>query len=264
MGGGGAYLVEINEVGDCNGDGAMNLDDVAYLLRNDRNTSRYLEGSGDFRSAECKELLRQADVVVTNPPFSLFREYVSQLVAFDKRFLIVGNQNAITYKEIFKLIQGNKLWLGYTKNRWFGIPPHYPLTSKNYRVENGRRFIAAKDACWFTNLVVDRRLDPIIPYQTYAEGCARGMYPRYDNYDAIEVSRVADIPSDYMGVMGVPISFLDKYSPDQFDIVGMAEDNGKGYSGGLWDGKNPRCVVCGATKFKRIFIRHRKGISPLA
>ena len=179
----------------------------------------YLEGDGDFRSAECVELLKQADIVVTNPPFSLFREYVAQLVEYDKKFLIIGNMNAISYKEIFPLFQDNRIWYGVSiksGDREFGVPAHYPLTAATTRVDSkGNRFIRVKGVRWFTNLDHKKRHDEMILVENYSPE----KYPKYDNYDAINVDKTADIPKDYSGAMGVPISFLDKHNPDQFEIL---------------------------------------------
>lgn len=166
-----------------------------------------LIGDGDFRSDECVELLKEADVVVTNPPFSLFREYVAQLVEHQKQFLIIGNNNAITYKEIFKHIKENRLWLGVSPRSMQFKQPDGSLKDVN--------------ACWFTNLPHQKRNEELILFRTYAGN--ENLYPKYDNYDAIEVSKVTDIPVDYAGVMGVPITFLDKYNPEQFEIVGISK-----------------------------------------
>lgn len=175
--------------------------------------------AGDFRSQKCIELLEQADIVVTNPPFSLFREYVAQLIKYDKKFLIIGNVNAVTYKEIFPLIKDNRLWFGcsiHSGDREFGIPESYPLTAAGFRVdEMGNKFIRVKGVRWFTNLDYSERHEELILYKKYNPD----EYPKYDNYDAINVDKVADIPCDYYGVMGVPITFLDKYNPEQFEIV---------------------------------------------
>lgn len=185
--------------------------------------SKSLNGDGDFRSKECIELLRQADIVVTNPPFSLFREYVAQLVEHDKKFLIIGNVNAITYKEIFQLIKEDKLWLGpsiHSGDREFGVPDDYPLNAAGFRIdEQGKKYIRVKGVRWFTNLDFKERHDNLILYKSYNPE----DYPKYDNFDAIEVSKTKDIPADYDGIMGVPITFLDKYNPDQFDIVGITK-----------------------------------------
>ena len=183
-----------------------------------------LKDDGDFRSDECIELLKLADIVVTNPPFSLFREYVAQLVQHEKKFLIIGNQNAITYKECFKLIIENKMWLGasiHSGDREFGVPRDYPLNAAGCRVDkNGNKFIRVKGVRWFTNLEYKERHEDLILYKKYVPG----EYPTYDNYDAINVDKTKDIPMDYDGVMGVPITFLDKYNPDQFEILGMCEN----------------------------------------
>ncbi len=176
-----------------------------------------LKGDGDFRSKECIELLKQADIVVTNPPFSLFREYVAQLIAYNKKFLIIGNQNAITYKEIFPLIKENKIWIGCSIHNGdieFMVPNDYN-ESQNYRWDNGNKYVRVRGPRWFTNLDYKERHDELILYKRYNPE----DYPKYDNYDAINVDKTKDIPCDYDGVMGVPITFLDKYCPEQFEIV---------------------------------------------
>lgn len=180
----------------------------------------FLAGDGDFRSPESIELLKQADVVVTNPPFSLFREYIAQLMKYDKKFVIVGNQNAISYKEIFGLIQENKLWLGYNNGDMsFRVPDSYaPRQTRFWVDEQGHKWRSLGNACWFTNLDLAKRHENLILYKNYSPD----EYPTYDNYDAIEVSKVVDIPVDYRGVMGVPLTFLDKHNPDQFEIVGLS------------------------------------------
>ncbi|WP_462137483.1 adenine-specific methyltransferase EcoRI family protein [Candidatus Mycalebacterium sp.] len=178
-----------------------------------------LKGDGDFRSKESIDLLKQSDVVVTNPPFSLFREYVAQIVEQGKKFVIIGNLNAITYKEIFKLIKENKIWLGHSihsGDREFGVPDDYPLKAAGYRIDDkGKKYIRVKGVRWYTNLDYDERHEDLILYKRYNPD----EYPKYDNYDAINVDRVANIPMDYEGVIGVPITFMDKYNPDQFEIV---------------------------------------------
>lgn len=183
-----------------------------------------LIGDGDFRSEECIELLKQSDIVCTNPPFSLFKEYLSQLVKYDKKFLIIGSVNAITYKETFKLIKENKLWLGHSihsGDREFRVPDHYPLNASGTRVDNnGNKYIRVKGVRWFTNLDYKERHEDIVLFKKYNIK----ENPKYDNYDAIEVSKTNHIPMDYPGVMGVPITFLDKYNPDQFEIVGNEYD----------------------------------------
>lgn len=217
-----AYMVDIHAVPDLNGDGAVDLTDVRLLLENDRNALRLLQ-TGDFRSAECVALLREADVVVTNPPFSLFREYISQLMDYGKRFLIIGPQNAITYKEIFPLIKENRIWLGFKSGDMaFKVPADSePRTTRYWVDEGGQKWRSLGNICWFTNLDHTKRheeLDLVCRYNP-------DDYPKYDNYDAIEVSKVVDIPCDYDGAMGVPITFLDKYNPEQFEIVKFRKGN---------------------------------------
>ena len=178
-----------------------------------------LKGNGDFRSKECIELLKEADIVVTNPPFSLFREYIATLVQYNKKFLVIGNQNAITYKEIFPLIKENKLWTGNNMVKTFRVPQ---VTNKNCEVlPNGDIIAKFGSICWFTNLDIKKRHEEIILYKSYNEE----EFPKYDNYDAIEVSKVCEIPKDYDGVMGVPITFLYRYNPSQFEIVWQASGN---------------------------------------
>jgi hypothetical protein len=197
----------INDVGDLDGDGAFDLKDVAKQLKENKNNEwSPLEAEGDFRSSESIELLKQADIVVTNPPFSLFREYVDQLVEYKKQFLIIGNDNARTYVNIFELIQKNKIWAGYGKVKEF-IQPDGSIK------EFG-------NVGWYTNLDVAKRHESLTLYKKYSPK----EYPKYANYDAIEVSKVTDIPIDYDGEMGVPISFLDKYNPEQFEIVGSSSN----------------------------------------
>lgn len=180
----------------------------------------HLKEDGDFRSKESIELLQQSDIVVTNPPFSLFREYVSQLIKYNKKFLIIGNQNAISYKEIFNLVKENKIWLGYTHPVNFVVPDDYEQREfRSWRDEKGVNWRSLGNACWFTNLDISKRHEDIILHKLYTNE----EYPKYDNYDAIEVSKVADIPVDYHGAMGVPITFLDKYNPEQFEIIGITD-----------------------------------------
>ena len=211
-----------------------------------------LKGDGDFRSQECIELLKQADIVVTNPPFSLFREFLAQLIEYDKQFLIIGNMNAVTYKEVFPLVQANKVWFGasiHSGDREFGVPQDYSLNAAGWRVdEEGRKFIRVKGVRWFTNLDIPKRHDPLLLYRTYSPE----LYPQYDNYPAINVDKTADIPLDYDGIMGVPITFLDKYCPDQFEIVGLDR----------YVPDNPhyghRFTLQGKETYARILIRRRK------
>lgn len=182
---------------------------------------KHLKGDGDFRSEESIELLKQSDIVVTNPPFSLFRQYVSQLIEHEKQFLIVGNQNAITYKEIFPLIKDNKIWLGSNNGDMsFKVPDHYEARATRYwQDETGQKWRSLGNACWFTNLDVKKRHEDLILYKEYSPS----EYPSYDNYDAIEVGKTKDIPVDYDGVMGVPVTFLDKHNPNQFEIIGVTQ-----------------------------------------
>ena len=231
-----AHKVEITEVDDYNGDGAVNLADVAYLLQNDHNVLTVLKGDtapgrdgkiygpGDFRSQECIALLKEADIVCTNPPFSLFREYVAQLMEYDKQFLIIGNMNALKYKEIFPLIMHNKLWMGVGFNKSMVFKTTYPnlleanrkyVRSKGYNPDEN--YVKTPAIAWYTNLDHRFRHEEIDTWKHYSAE----EYPTYDKYPAIEVGLVADIPTDYNGEMGVPITFLGKYNPDQFEIVGV-------------------------------------------
>ncbi|MDE5556748.1 MAG: adenine-specific methyltransferase EcoRI family protein [Ruminococcus sp.] len=247
------YVIEITEVTDLNGDGAVDLQDFELMLK--KNPPQLLKGDGDFRSDECIEFLKEADVVVTNPPFSLFREYVAQLIEYDKKFLIIGNQNAITYKEIFPLIKDNKMWLGYgfSGNVGFFINSHYEDYAKSSQHKEG--MIRVSGVMWYTNLDTKKRHEDIILYRFYTPE----DYPHYDNYDAIEVSKTAEIPCDYYDVMGVPITFMDKYNPEQFEIIGATESEGKGFSNGLWneESKVAQPVINGERKYKRIFIKRK-------
>lgn len=221
------YKIEITEVTDANGDGRVDLSDVEYLLKNRKNELTLLDGDGDFRSQECIDLMKQADVVVTNPPFSLFRAFVAQLVKYEKHFLIIGNINAVTYKEVFPLIMQNRIWLGasiHSGDREFRVPDSYPLNASGCRIdENGTKYIRVKGVRWFTNIDYAARHEDLVLYKHYTPE----EYPHYDNYDAIEVSKTADIPCDYYEEMGVPITYLDKHNPDQFDIVGSSRDLGR-------------------------------------
>ena len=209
-----AHKIEITEVPDMNNDGAIDLSDVQELIKNKKNILSKLEGDGDFRSPECIELLKEADVVVTNPPFSLFREYVTQLIKYNKKFLIIGHQNAVTYKEVFPLIKENKIWWGYGfKGSAAHFISHYKDTASSGNHKEG--MIRVSGVVWFTNIEHAKRHEDLILYKKYTPE----EYPKYDNYDAIEVGLTAEIPRDYDGVMGVPITFLDKYNPEQFEII---------------------------------------------
>ena len=217
---------------DLTGDGIIDHRDLQW---------HYLEGDGDFRSAEVTRLRDEADVVVTNPPFSLFREFLAWIVEADKQFLIIGNMNAITYKEVFPLIKDNKIWLGATihsGDREFGVPDEYPLNAAGWRIdEKGNKYIRVKGVRWFTNLDHGRRHQPLqlmtmadnLKFSKHKEIQGKTDYYHYDNYDAIEVPYTDAIPSDYDGLMGVPISFLDKYCPEQFEILGVMQRNDDPY-----------------------------------
>ncbi len=218
-----------------------------------------LKGDGDFRSKECIELLKQSDIIVTNPPFSLFREFVTQLVQYDKKFLIVGSFNAITYKEIFKLVQENKLWLGYGfkgGNAFFKTPHLKEFAKGVYDEETG--LVKFRNVTWYTNLDISKRHEQQILYKEYNPK----EYPTYDNYNAIEVSKVADIPGNYNGVMGVPITFLDKYNPSQFEIVGSDSDVKSGLLPEIvksgWTGKTDRAYINGKRMYARLLIKLNK------
>lgn len=208
-----------------------------------------LKGNGDFRNEESIELLKEADIIITNPPFSLFREYIAQLIEYGKRFLIMGNNNSITYKEIFKLIKENKIWLGYDVNKTmeFALSDSYEKWS---RIENGVKYGKVPAISWFTNLETDKRHQELILYKKYTAE----EFPKYDNYDAIEVSKVVDIPQDYDGVMGVPITFLDKFNPDQFELIGSNRWVGQDEDGVY--GRSS--YLNGKETFKRLFIKNKK------
>jgi hypothetical protein len=260
----------INEVGDMDGDGEFSLKDVALQLKkNKKNEWTPLDGYGDFRSDESILLLKQSDIVITNPPFSLFHEYIEQLIVHDKHFLIIANINAISYKDVFPLIKGNKIWLGTGMGRWisgFIVPASYKLYGTEARIdEEGNRIVATNNCLWFTNLDHGKRHQPL-PLMTMEDNIKfskhkeiKGKeYKKYDNYDAIEVPYTDAIPSDYDAVIGVPITFLDKYNPDQFEIIGVS-DNGvidKRYKLPHFK-KHNEPYIDGQKIYKRIFIRRK-------
>jgi len=262
-----ALAIEIEEVKDETGDGEIGIEDVKLFLDQNPHTRTPLAGGGDFRSPECVELLNQADIVVTNPPFSLFREYVAQLVAHGKQFLIIGSLNAITCKEIFPLIKDNKLWLGAgfaNGNAFFSIPSGAEREFADGVYDPSTGLVKFRNVVWYTNLEHGCR-PQVLPLMTMADNLkyskherikGKGAYDRYDNYDAIEVPFIDAIPSDYGGVMGVPITFLDKYNPTQFEILGITQgvdqDPNKIYGRGSY--------LNGRATFRRIFIRHRKPV----
>ncbi len=245
------FKIEINEVSDVDSDGAVGLADIEWLLKHNANVSMPLRGDGDFRSEECIKLLKEADIVVTNPPFSLFREYVAQLVEFNKKFLILGDQNAITYKEIFKLIKENKLWLGYDNGgtKWFQVPFDYDIpTESRKKIENGVQYFSMGRILWFTNFDTIKRHVELNLYKKYSPE----EYQKYDDYNAINVNRFIDIPMDYEGLMGVPITFADKYNPEQFEIIGIDR----------YVADNPnygrRFTINGKEIYARILIKNKK------
>ena len=214
-----AYKVEISEVPDMDGSGSTDLTDVQILLKSsDHNVKAKLKGNGDFRSPECIELLKQADIVATNPPFSLFREFIALLTKYNKDFIVIGNTNSLTYKEIFPLIKDNKLRTGYTNfnvGMFFFVPDSY---EQFHHYQGGRKVARVSSACWFTTLPVSKHNEELICIKHYSAE----EYPTYDNYEAIEVGNVNDIPCDYSGVMGVPITYLNKHNPEQFEILGSS------------------------------------------
>lgn len=245
------YKIEITEVNDENNDGKIDLSDVEFLLQNDKNVLTVLEGDGDFRSPECVALLDEADVVITNPPFSLFREYLSLLVQHDKDFIILGNQNAITYKEAFPLIQDNKLWLGasiHSGDREFRVPDTYPLNAAGCRVDDdGVKYIRVKGIRWFTNIDYKQRHEELILVEKYDPK----KYPKYDNYDAIEVGKVVDIPCDYEEGYLVPIEYKQELIDAGFTLGSERLDSNGNLCVCVW--RQPHCA--------RLFRRNRYSIA---
>ncbi|HFG0566845.1 TPA: adenine-specific methyltransferase EcoRI family protein [Flavobacterium psychrophilum] len=234
-------------LGDKNGDRIPNPEEIGiYELQDD----------GDFRGKESISLLTQADIIVTNPPFSLFREYVAQLIEYDKKFLIIGGQNALTYKEIFSLMKDNKMWLGYNfGNMEFKVPDYYePKETRFWIDENNQKWRSLGNICWFTNLDHTKRHEDIILYKNFVED----EYPKYDFYDAVNVNKVAEIPNDYKGIMGVPITFMDKYNPDQFEILGFM-NTGEENKGIRYNGTpHGRPTVNGKEIYFRILLRNKR------
>lgn len=236
-----SYKLEITQGLDVNKDDKIDLSDVVKIP---------LKQNGDFRSPECIEILEGTDIVVTNPPFSLFREYVAQLIEYDKKFLILGNQNALTYKETFTLIKDNKIWLGYDNGgtKWFQVPMDYDIkTESRKKIENGTKYFSMGSILWFTNLETTKRHEELVLYQKYTPE----KYPKYDNYDIINIDKVSDIPVDYDGVMGVPITFVDKYNPNQFEILGIANS-------ARWIGCECYTIIDGKKIYNRILIKRRQ------
>lgn len=217
-----AYKVEVTQVYDTTGDGGVDMFDVAELFRMGKNSLELLKGNGDFRSDECLALLDEADIVVTNPPFSLFRDYVNTLMEHKKKFVIIGSQNSITYKDIFQYFKDDMIWMGYhCGDMSFRVPDYFePRATRYWQDESGQKWRSLGNVAWFTNLDIKRRHESMILIKRYSPDA----YPIYDNCDAIEVQKTSDIPYDYSGLMGVPITFLHKYSPDQFEILGLDYD----------------------------------------
>jgi hypothetical protein len=259
------HKIEITEVQDYNGDLAIDLQDIEWLLENKKNALTRLKGDGDFRSEEVKKLRDEADIIITNPPFSLFREFIAWIVEANKQFLIIGNMNAITYKEVFPLIKSNLMWQGLAFGRSFQgfiIPESYPLSGSEARIdEHGNRIVSTNNTVWFTNLDHGRRHEPLrlmtkadnLRYSKHKEIKGKEDYDKYDNYEAIEVPYTDAIPSDYDGVMGVPISFLNKYCPEQFEILGSnrgVDQDPKGIYG-------RGSLINGVEVYKRLFIKHK-------
>lgn len=262
------YKAVVTTVHDTTGEGGIDMLDVAELFRIGENTIERLNGDGDFRSAECLELLDEADIVVTNPPFSLIREYIAMLIEHDKKFIIIGPQNALKYKEVFPLIQQNRLWLGYGFNRgdaYFSIPKENARNFAQgvYNAESG--LVHFRNCAWYTNLDIKKRHEEMILFHRYNPT----EYPRYVNFDAIEVSKVANIPCDYSGMMGVPITFLNSFNPDQFELVGVSNVLGvRNEACKAFDPKGGKCFYLGdgekVTKriYDRLVIRNKHPEEP--
>lgn len=255
------YKAVVTTVHDTTGDGGVDMFDVAELFRNGENQLTELKGDGDFRSPECVELLDGADIIVTNPPFSLFREFVSLIVEHQKNFVIIGNQNAISYEETFSLMKSNKMWIGasiHSGDRAFFVPDDYPLDAAGCGIdgETGRKYIRVKGVRWFTNLDIKQRHEEMILVRRYTPD----QYPKYVNYDAIEVGKTSDIPCDYDGEIGVPITFVDKYNPDQFEIVGISRELVRSLSDDVRkNGAYPQIgrfyLDVGEAKYKKVYER---------
>lgn len=243
-----AYRIEITDVDDCTGDGSVGLADVEWLVRNRANVLSLLEEDGDFRSEECLSLLDEADIVCTNPPFSLMREYLPLLVERGKDFLVLGNINHATYSEVFPYLLDGRIWLGnHSGHFWFNVPDHYEPKKTDYRVVGGQKQRRMGNICWFTNLDTPKHHEPLELYKTYSPE----EYPKLDGYDAIFVRRTADIPLDYDGVMCVPITYLPYHCPEQFEIVGEFKHG----SDGPFDLAVPR--LDGKDLYNRMAIRAR-------
>ena len=223
------YKAVVTTVHDTTGDGGFDLDDVINLFKSGENTLEELKGDGDFRSEECLALLDECDICCTNPPFSLWREYIALMIEHEKKFVVIGSMNAITYKEFFPLLKDGKVWSGYEFNKTmeFIMPDTYELKGKAFADSNGKKHGFVPGICWFTNLDIKKRHEKLVLWQRYYDDNGKPLsnveerYPHYDNYDAIEVGKIANIPSDYYDVIGVPITYLGSHNPDEFEIIGM-------------------------------------------
>lgn len=261
------YKAVVTTVHDTSGEGGIDMLDVAELFRTGENSIEKLDGDGSFNSVECLALLKEADIVVTNPPFSLLREYIATLIEYEKKFLIIGPQNALKYKEVFPLIQQNRLWLGYNAGDMaFCVPEDYePRATRYWQDDSGQKWRSFGNICWYTNLDIKKRHEQLILFRRYRVE----DYPKYANYDAIEVSHYADIPCDYSGDMGVPITFLNSFNPDQFELIGVSNVLGiRNDACKAFDPKGGKCFYLGdgekVTKrvYDRLVIRNKHPEEP--
>lgn len=245
-----AYKVEITHIPSSDPSGMITLEDVEKLLKSPEAGPTLLEGNGDFRSKECIDLLDEADICVTNPPFSLVKEYIPQLMEHNKKFLILGNLNHSTFKELFLYFKKNQMWLGYNSGHfWFKVPDYYEEKGTDFKIdENGQKWRRMGNSCWFTNLDIERRHTSLDLYKKYTPE----EYPKFDNYDAINVDLTQDIPEDYFGVMGVPTTFMTKHNPDQFEIIGLLKHG----SDSEFDLGKP--MLNGNSKYVRILIKRKE------
>lgn len=252
------YKAVVTQVRDTTGDGGIDMEDIKNLFKSKENELTELKGDGDFRSDECIELLKESDIVVTNPPFSLFREYISVLMENEKSFITMGNKNAITYKEFFPLLKDEKVWVGATSlngGRWMIMPKEVEVESKKAKIDtNGDVIINIPGVCWFTNLDIKKRHEDLILIRKYNSE----DYPHYDNYDAINVDKVTEIPYDYPGYMGVPITFMDKFNPSQFEIFGIMNTGEENEGIRYPDTPHGRPIINGKEKYLRILIKNKQ------
>lgn len=254
------YASYINDIPDVNNDGRIDLEDVKILLTGKHNCRRKLKGdntypAGDFRSEECIRLLKQADIVITNPPFSLFREYIKQLQDYNKEFLIIGRLSAVFYKDVFPYFKKNEIWLGKNSGHfWFKVPMSYEEKKTDFKIdETGQKWRRMGNICWITNLDFPERHEDSILYKHYNPE----EYPNYDNYDAIEVAQTKDIPCDYNGVMGVPITFLSQLNPDQFELLGFTNTGETNEGIRHLDATHGRALLNGKEIYTRLLIKRR-------